>query len=84
MSIIKNWRSDGFVLCCDCCGYKEVNIPTFDDAVILKKKNGWKSMKIGVAVLSDDGWEDYCPYCVEEKEIFLVDCLKGGERHGGL
>ena len=59
MSIIKPVFSDGFVLYCDYCGYEEGNIPNFDDAVILKKREGWKSMKI------DDGWEDYCPECGE-------------------
>ena len=65
MSIIKIYCSDEFVLRCDYCGYEEGDISTFDDAVILKKKNGWQSKKVGVAVISDDGWEDYCPECGE-------------------
>lgn len=63
MSIIKNVFAGGFVLCCDCCGYEEDNIPTFDDAVILKKREGWKSH-----LIAENEWEEYCSYCVEEGE----------------
>ena len=57
MTITKDYR--GYVLYCDYCHEVSGIYDYFDEAVEIKKENGWRSEKDGQV------WRDICPDCQE-------------------